>query len=176
MIKIDKELNTTPDATMFAVAIEAIARHPAGYVLTEYPVVDVDGVGLSQHHAQINTAIELVLRRYRHRVFQWQWSTTPVIDDSKSHTVNTLWIAVDTIGHGNLDRVLPRIATVFQPTISAKIDSLEKQDDLRGLIRLIQMPLSLSTGVAHSLARYPTEIRSIWFQEQRLQQTLTYDI
>jgi hypothetical protein len=138
---------------------EYIKQYDAVTIITKYPLIDHQ---LSQEHLYQNLAIQLVLRRYRNRVFE----ISSIMDDY----LTTVYIAVDPIGHKNLDRICTKIIEQFQAEIG-EITSTNLDTHLS-----IWCTSNDAKYVDHGLSRYPTEIRTIWLQEQRLKQYLTYDM
>lgn len=147
-----------------------VDRYDSAIVITKYPTID-NSYSISEKYSLQNLAIQLVLRRYRNRVFEFQ---TFISDDEKYRYLRTIFVAVDTIGHKNLDRICPKIDTQFSTEISKRISS----ESDTNVLNLLQS-FSVSDGnrfVEHPLSRYPTEIRTIWSQEQRLKHSVKYDI
>lgn len=117
-------------------------------------------------------AIQLALRRYRNRVFEFSGT---VLDNNGDEMLETIFVTIDTINHGNLELTVDKINKYFCPYWSKKISKCDKKITSRQIQLLPLLPLTVVTCTDHGLSRYPTELRSISNQEQKLKIRFHYD-
>lgn len=147
---------------------EYIKNHDVAAVITTYPLNEQ--YTISREHQNQNLAIQLILRRYRNRVFEFSYTA----EDKNQTNLTTLYVAVDLIGHKNLDRICPKIKDQFSVDINT-LSSTELNSHWSRLAEVLSLSEQVSS-VDHGLSRYPTELRTIFRREQQLKQDVIYDI
>lgn len=150
-------------------ASNLILKHDSAIIVTKYPILDEN---ISLEHIDENLAIQLVLRRYRNHVFEF----SGVIAEQQNQFLETTFIAVDFIGHKNLERVPNKIVERFSPSNCISITRDSRVKFSKQVECLHMQPLRVIRCIEYSPAKYPTELRTISIQEGKLRQRLQYNI